>query len=320
MVIADQVATALAGARVVVTGASGFVGTHLRNDLLASRVEVWNIDRTQLRSAETLTEVLRAVRPTHIFHLAGVLPAAEGDAALQYDAHVLGTVRLLDAVLAAKLDPCLLIASSSAVYGRTKPDENPLSEDSPLQPLTHYAASKIAQETVALHYHFAYGLRTVRVRAFNLVGPGQSQTLLASSVARQIAMAEREGSSVTVRVGNLFPRRDYVDVRDAVRAYAWLAARAEGGSVYNICSGRSVSVQECLGRFERVAGVPLRVEIDTNRLRAVEISDQVGSADRLRRLTGWQPGIAFDVSLRDVLAYWRERLSAETALTCSGRR
>ena len=291
----------LRGAQVLVTGASGFVGQAVLQACREAGANAVGMDRSR-----AFTDTLEDVRPTHVIHLAGVLPGAPGGSAVHDEANVRFTVRLFDAIRAAAMSPRILVASSSAVYGATTPEENPLTERHPFRPLTAYAVSKVAQEMLAVQAHLADGLPTIRVRTFNLIGPGQSRTLLASDLAGQIAEAEWGGRSATLRVGNLTPRRDYTDVRDAARAYVLLAAGGAPGEVYNVCSGRSWSVQECLDVLARLARVPVQVEVDAARQRAVEIPDQVGSAQRLNAATGWQPGIPVETSLRDLLDSWRQ--------------
>ncbi|MBI4596986.1 MAG: GDP-mannose 4,6-dehydratase [Candidatus Omnitrophica bacterium] len=307
--------------RVMITGATGFVGRHLAEALIRQGAEVVGLSRRRttdklslgpdrprwvcgdLHDEAWLSEVLRAARPTHVFHLAGVLPGAPGGAAAQYEANVLLTVQLLEAIHRLSLNPWIMVASSSAVYGDMEPNEPPLSEDRPFQPRSHYAVSKAAQELAALSYTLMHRLRTVRVRSFNLIGPGQPNTLLTSHLAYQVAQARAANMPRAVRVGNLFPRRDYVDVRDAVRAYQLLAEHETEG-VFNVCSGRSVSVQECVDLLARCCGEPLQVLIDQDRVRPQEISIQVGDPQRLHRATGWTPARSLEESLRDLLAYW----------------
>jgi len=246
-----------------------------------------------------------------VFHLAGVLPGSPGGPAIQYEAHLMTTIRLLEAVRKTRADCRVLIASSSAVYGPTTSEDPPLTEEWPFRPLTHYAASKVAQEMTALHYALAYKMWTVRVRTFNLVGPGQPSGLLASDLAHRIALAERGGSPTTLRVGNLFPRRDYTDVRDAARAYVLLAMGARPGEVYNVCSGRSYSVRECAELLMQMASVPLTLAADATLVRDVEIADQRGAFDSIRAVVGWQPGLSLEASLRDLLEDWRARVHRE---------
>lgn len=318
--------------RVLVTGSSGFVGAHLVTLLLAEGAEVTGVDRVRpsgalkpdhprfhvvhadLETPGLLDQLMAQVRPTHICHLAGVLGGVPGGYAVQHEANVLLTIRLLEAVRASHLNPWILVASSSAVYGATSPEENPLGEDRPLRPITHYGVSKVAQEMAALQCHLAYGLKTVRVRTFNLVGPGQSHTLLASDVVSQVARAEQRGADLLVRVGDRFPRRDYTDVRDAVRAYRLLMSQAQPGGVYNVCSGRSYAVQACLDILAGLVSAPLKVEVDERRIRAVDVADQVGDPRRLRAATGWEAQLPLEVSLRDLLVEWRGKVREAIAV------
>lgn len=311
--------------RVLVTGASGFVGAHLMRQLEQQGLEAVGMVRMRSQSpgtravvgdladAASLTGALRHVQPTHVFHLAGVLADAPGGYAAQYQTNVLGTIRLFEAIVAAGISPWILVASSAAVYGATRPEDNPLREDRPLRPVTHYGASKAAQEMAAIPYAFSHRLPVVRARTFNLVGPGQPGGLLACDLARQIVEAERRGTPAVVRVGNLSPRRDYVDVRDAVRAYVRLAEIGGAEDVYNVCTGRSISVQECLEMLAALTQAPLTIEQDPALMRTVDIAEQAGCPDRLQRATGWSAEIPLKTSLSDLLHDWRARVGQGVA-------
>jgi GDP-4-dehydro-6-deoxy-D-mannose reductase len=206
------------------------------------------------------------------------------------------------------LQPVILVASSSAVYG--KPESHPMTEDHAFAPLTDYGVSKVAQEMVARSYSLSRGTRVIVARAFNLIGPRQSEKLAASEFARQIALVER-GTPGPVRVGNLTPRRDYTDIRDAVAAYSLLAGIDDPADVYNVCSNVSRPLQEALDILIRAARVPIDVLPDPHRSKETEIEDQVGCFDRLRKATGWQPKISFEQSLLDLLDDWRARVAAD---------
>lgn len=302
------------GARVLVTGAAGFVGRYLLRVLISQAAEVIGLDVAagstpsehevicgDVNDANLMTRLLGRLKPTHIFHLAGSLDRHTNDYAALHEAHVASTNRLLEVVKAFGGTPRVLVASSSAVYGATQASDNPLQEDRGFRPMTPYAVSKVAQEMVALQYYLVHDIWTVRVRAFNLIGPHQPAGLLASDVSQQLVHAEQARTEAVLKVGDLTPRRDFVDVRDAVRAYLLLASLGRPGEVYNICSERSHAASECVDLLARMARVPVRVESDASRRAGREVSDQVGSAQRLRRLSGWQPQISFEESLRDVL-------------------
>lgn len=307
--------------RALVTGACGFVGRHLIAHLGSLRAEVIGIDiaSRSLPGGTTLVNgdvaetalvsaVLAATRPTHVFHLAGVLAAPGADAWRLFESNVRGTVGLLEAL---KDRPCrVLLASSGAVYGRQP--AGLISEDAAVRPITAYGASKAGQEMVAMHYAQTYGLPIVTARTFNLLGPGQSSLLMASSVARQIAEVEI-GRRARVQVGDLHPCRDYVDVRDAVRAYVSLIdAEAD---VYNVCSGRPTSCRSIVDRLSETSTAAVQIEVEASRVRPFEVRDQVGDSSRLRRATGWTPEIPTRDSLRDLLEWWRVEVARERNAT-----
>ena len=324
--VAERSERPLGTARILVTGSSGFVGRYLVRELCAQGAQVTGLDRVAPRAtpegwqfvlgdvseSQGIAPMLATLQPTHVIHLAGVLEQAGLDHAAQLNGNVIATMRLLDAIIASRCAPRVLIASSSAVYGRARPEELPLREESPLRPVTPYGISKVAQEMVALQYHLSQQLWTVRVRSFNLIGPEQPAGFLPSDVARQIAAAERGQAPAVIRVGSLLPRRDYTDVRDAARAYALLAAHGTAGAVYNLCTGRSVAVKECVERLIELSSVPVQVQPEASKMRAGEISEQVGSRERLTQATGWQPQVAFEQSLRDLLETCRTSVQ-ETA-------
>jgi GDP-4-dehydro-6-deoxy-D-mannose reductase len=309
--------------RVLVTGSSGFVGHHLTAYLAQADYEAWGIDQnplddpeirsrfflSELSDVDEIIHIIKQVQPTHLVHLAGVL----GDATYEalYRVNVLGTIHLLEALRRAGSTARVLIASSSAVYGANPPEQNPLGEGCPPCPISHYGVSKLAQENVGRQYYHAYQMPILIARTFNLVGPGMSPALLASSLARQIAKVELGQSSRPILVGNLWPRRDYVDVRDAVKAYVALVTAGQPGLVYNVCTGHSSSVQNCLEVLLNLARQPVQVKQDPRRMRSEEIADQAGDPARLHEATGWEPTIPFEKSLTDLLDSWRAVLAKE---------
>jgi len=299
--------------RALITGISGFVGKHLREELLREGWQVFGFDIHpagenvfvgDLSDRAALTRAVADCRPDAVFHLAGIIKSADSEA--YYKSNLFGTLNLLDAVMQLERRPKVVLASSSAVYGLTK-SARPITERSPLRPITEYAVSKAAQEAAALRYHYAFGLPVVIVRMFNLLGPGQSLDLACSAFARQIALAESSDQTEIV-TGNLDARRDFVDVRDAVRAFELVAQKGKPGQVYNVCSGRAVAIQKCLSGMMSMSQKQLSARVDAERVQKNDVPVQVGSYQKLNKVAGWNPKISLKQSLADLLNDWRERV------------
>ncbi|MDO8753323.1 MAG: GDP-mannose 4,6-dehydratase, partial [Anaerolineales bacterium] len=237
------------------------------------------------------------------FHLAGVIKSDSPE--VFYQVNFLGTLALFDAIVDTGIRPKVVVASSSAVYGHQS--GKPISERARLHPLTDYAVSKVAQETAAMRYHESFGLPVMVVRMFNLLGPGQPADLACSSFARQIALAEVNGQTEIV-TGNLDARRDFVDVRDAVRAFELVAQKGKAGQVYNVCSGRAVAIRKCLSEMMSMSPQQLSARVDAGRVQKNDVHVQVGSHQKLHKVTGWSPKISLRQSLADLLNDWRERV------------
>jgi GDP-4-dehydro-6-deoxy-D-mannose reductase len=301
--------------RALVTGGAGFAAQWLERALLERGWEVSGaglgvppqtavLDEAErrairwieadVRRAADIGRALDAARPDALFHLAGIafVPAAAADPAEAYEVNVVGAVRLLAAVGqrrdAGILDPVVLVVGSGEQYGRHDPSELPLPEGAAQRPLSVYAASKAAQEVVALHAARAQGLRVVATRSFNHSGPGQaSHFLLPALVAR--ALEARADGRRAVAVGNREPIRDYLHVEDVAAAYIALAARGVPGEVYNVCSGEGVAVGQLAADVLQRVGVRADITTDPSLVRPVDLPALVGSPDKLRRATGWAP-------------------------------
>jgi GDP-4-dehydro-6-deoxy-D-mannose reductase len=299
--------------RALITGISGFVGSHLREELLREGWQVFGFDIRpagenvfvgDLSDRAALTRAMADCGPDAVFHLAGIIKSTDPQA--YYTSNLFGTLNLLDAVLQMEKRPKVALASSSAVYGLTK-SARPITERSPLRPVTEYAVSKAAQEMAALRYHYAFGLDVVIARMFNLLGPGQSSDLACSAFARQIALAEISEQNEIV-TGNLDARRDFVDVRDAAHAFALLAEKGEAGQAYNVCSGNAVAIQQCLSEMMSRSKKQLSTRVDPARVQKNDIPVQAGSFHKLKKVAGWNPRIPLNESLADLLDDWRERV------------
>ena len=297
--------------RALVTGAAGFVGRHLVAHLEACGDEVVGIDRPQgpdLLDPEALTTFVQGVEPDAVYHLAGWSDVGGSwrEPLAAFRANADGTLNLLQACLAANR-PRVLSVSSADVYGKVTLNDLPIDEQAPLQPVTPYAASKVAADFIGLQAHLGYGLDVLRVRAFNHLGPGQSNHFVAPAIAERIAVNELDGSEV-VPVGNLTPRRDFTDVRDVVRAYRLLIEHGEAGEAYNVCSGHDIAISELAERLLAMAARPMRLEEDPTLQRPVETPVLRGDPARVHKVTGWTPSIPMDRTLADLLAEWRSRV------------
>ncbi|HEV8629690.1 MAG TPA: GDP-mannose 4,6-dehydratase [Thermoanaerobaculia bacterium] len=318
--------------RVLITGVTGFAGSHLAEYLLAQQpeVEVWGVYRWRsrmenlegvrgrlhmvecdLRDYTSVHHALAQARPDAIFHLAAqsFVPSSWRAPNDTLVTNITGQTNLFEAVRFLGLDPVIQIACSSEEYGMVYPDEVPIREDNPLRPLSPYAVSKVAQDMMAYQYFQSYGLKTVRTRGFNHTGPRRGDVFVTSNFAKQLASIEAGQQEPVIKVGNLEAVRDFTDVRDMVRAY-WLAvAKGKPGEVYNVATGSGITIQELLDRLLALSTAKVRVEQDPERMRPSDVVRLVGDSSKFRSDTGWAPEVPFDRTLADLLAYWRERVS-----------
>jgi GDP-4-dehydro-6-deoxy-D-mannose reductase len=313
----------------LVTGIAGFCGSHLAEWLLAhgqlvSGIEMEGVPtgnlsaiydqvvlhRADIRDLDQVRCIVAGIKPDRIYHLAGLTkPAANGDYRALYEVNVYGTINLLEAILAEGLDCSVLIAGSSAQYGLVAQEQNPVQETHPDLPVTHYALSKATQDLVGYRYWAATGLRVIRTRAFNIMGPRQSPSLVGSAFAKQVAEIERGSIVPRIEVGNLDARRDFVDVRDVVRAY-WLALeQGKPGEAYNVCSGQARSIRSLLDGLLALSSIQgIQIRQDPARMQATDVPLQIGDYGRLQRQTSWRPEIPFEQTLQDLLDYWRAQV------------
>jgi GDP-4-dehydro-6-deoxy-D-mannose reductase len=316
---------------VLITGITGFAGSHLAEYILAEHPGVkvsglvrWRsrmdnvkgiLDKIELHEADlkdivSLKKALAAIRPDKVFHLAAqsFVPTSWKLPVETFAINALGQINLFEALIDLKLNPKFQIAGSSEEYGKVYEHEVPMKETNYLRPLSPYAVSKVAQDLLGYQYHQSYGLKTVRTRGFNHTGPRRGDVFVTSNFAKQVAEIEKGLKPPVIHVGNLDAKRDFTDVRDMVRAY-WLATeKCEDGDVYNIGSGTTYVMQDMLDMLLGMSTVKVKVEVDPARLRPSDVPILLADASKFVAATGWKPRIPFETTLRDLLNYWRERV------------
>ena len=322
--------------KALITGITGFAGSHLAEYLLAEHpgVEVYGTYRwrsrmdnvehirsriklleADLRDYTSMHAALEKSRPDVIFHLAAqsFVPSSWTAPNETLTTNVAGQTNLFEAVRALRLDPVIQIACSSEQYGLVLPGETPIKESNPLRPLSPYAVSKVAQDYLGYQYFQSYGLKVVRTRGFNHTGPRRGQVFVTSNFCSQVAAIELGLQEPVIRVGNIDAIRDFTDVRDMVRAY-WLAVtKAKPGEVYNIATGNGIKIREMLERLISLGKVEVKIEVDPERLRPSDVEILIGDASKFKADTGWEPRIPFEQTLNDLLDFWRKTLSRQAA-------
>jgi len=316
--------------KVLITGITGFVGSHLGDYLLTKpEVEVygtyrWRSDRKNidhikdrlklwecdLKDASSVSRIVNEIKPDKIFHLAAqsFVPSSWHAPAETLTTNIVGELNLFEAVRRAGLNPWIQIAGSSEEYGMAYNKELPIKENSPLRPLSPYGVSKVGQDLLAYQYYMSYKLNVVRTRGFNHTGPRRGEVFVCSDFARQIVLVERGLQPPVMRVGNLDAERDFTDVRDMVRAY-WLSLeKCKPGEVYNICSGKSYKISAVLEMLLGMTKETIEVKVNESKFRPSDVLVLQGDSSKFRKETGWEPEIPFEKTLKDIIDYWRGRI------------
>lgn len=317
--------------KILITGATGFVGFHLAEYCLArpnvklygtflAAKEIKNVEQLKrkitllkcdLTKKEQVKKVLLKIKPDKIFHLAG-----QSQVSFSFQSpektllnNIVSDLNLFETVKHLKLNPVVVIAGSSEEYGLTFKNELPIKESNALRPLSPYAVSKIAQEKLAYQYCKSYGLKIVLTRFFNTEGPRRGENFVASSFAKQIAQIENGKQEPVIYVGNLDAKRDFTDVRDVARAY-WLASKkCKFGQPYNVCSQKARSIKSVLDLLLSKSSVKnIKIKQDLQRMRPSDIPVIVGDYSKFKKQAGWKPTIPFEKTMEDLLEYWRENV------------
>lgn len=315
--------------KALITGVTGFAGSHLAELLLRERVDVHGIQRWRSKSdninqirdkivfheadlldAHSLYKVIDEVRPDYIFHLAAqsYVQSSWASPSNTLEVNIIGTVHLFEAVIKSSLEIPIQIACSSEEYGKVLKNELPINENNPLRPLSPYAVSKLAMDYLGYQYFESYGLKVIRTRGFNHTGPRRGDVFSESTFAKQIAEIEKGRHEPIVYVGNLDAVRDYTDVRDMVKAYYTAVEKCDPGEAYNIASGKGWKIKDVLNLLLSMSKVKILIVPDKNRMRPSDVEVLIGDSSKFRKKTGWKPEIPFEKTMEDLLNYWREKV------------
>jgi GDP-4-dehydro-6-deoxy-D-mannose reductase len=307
--------------KALITGANGFVGQYLAEELLLNGYEVWGGTRGSSLSCisevemivmnysdqSSLIKQIDIIRPDVIFHLSALSSVKQSwsQPFETFQSNVMNSINLFEAVKASSCKEKIKIVciGSSEEYGYV--NTLPINEATPTNPINPYGLSKLTIGKLALQYAASEMLDIIHVRAFNHIGPGQALGFVTSDFAKQIVDIEERKKEPIIYVGDLSSKRDFTDVRDVVVAYRFLFEKGISGNIYNVCSGKCISIDEILKKMSSLSTIPIEIRIDPNKLRPVEINEYYGCNLKLKKDTGWEPLIDIDQSLKDILMSWK---------------
>jgi len=314
--------------KAIITGVAGFAGSYLAELLLLKGMNVFGLiaprerldnihsiksglelERFNIINADRLKNYIKKVKPDFIFHLAAITSVGKSFDMAQkvYAVNFTGSLNLFEAASASKKLEKLIFISSSDVYGIFKPARKILDENQPLNPVSPYGISKAAGEYLAQYYVRSRNLPIVRIRSFNHTGPKQSTDFVIPSFCSQIARIEKSGKSGKIKVGDLSARRDFSDVRDIVYGYYLAAIKGKPGQVYQLCSGKAVSVEQVLRKLLKMSGFRIDKEVNKKLLRKLEIPILYGSNQKAGKELGWFCRFKLEETLKATLDFWRQQ-------------
>lgn len=298
---------------VLITGVNGFSGKHLYGFLagLNEKLSITGIDisencgfcksyyKLDLLDKTKTRKILGRIKPDIIFHLAGIISPDYSESA---KINAITTLNLLDTLKQLKLNPVIITAGSAAEYGCPLKPGKPVNENEPLKPVNPYGASKVMQTFIARQAFFRFKTKVIIARPFNILGPGLSPGLVSGRIVSQLKKIKESGKKTgVIFAGNLSPRRDFVDIRDVVRAYWKLANSKHYGETFNIGTGKSRSIKQLISLLIKYSGMKVRISVDKKSKKSADIPDIKAYTGKIRKLTGWKPRYTFEDSIKYVI-------------------
>jgi len=316
--------------KALITGISGFAGSHLAEFLLNKGYKVYGtfydkstfsnldgfIDRIilyqcDIRNYDNLKKIIEKVQPDEVYHLAAIsfVPNSLKNTKLTFDTNLYGTLNLYQVIIDLKMTPMILFVGSADEYGIVNENDLPIKEECSLRPMNPYSISKASADFLSYAYFKNYHLKIIRVRPFNHIGPRQSPEFVCSSFAKQIAEIEKGiKKELIIQVGNLEAKRDFTDVRDMVRAYWLTIQKGKFGEVYNICSEKTISIKQILDELLSISKKNIKVKQDPKRLRSSDVPILLGNSTKFMKKVDWKPVIPLEKTLKDILDCWLEKI------------
>jgi GDP-4-dehydro-6-deoxy-D-mannose reductase len=312
----------------LIIGGAGFVGAylvqHLKEELghevvvtkmetesiVLNGVEIHNMD---ILKKNDIVELFQKVRPDYIFHLAAQssVSVSWNNPQLTVDVNIKGGVNVLEALRELDYKPRMLLIGSGEEYGHIRKEETPIGEDNNTRPGNIYAATKTCQNMLGKIYADAYNLDVMMVRAFNHLGPNQAPLFVAADFCKQVAEIESKKRDAVIKVGNLSAKRDFTDVRDVVRCYGLIMQKGKAGETYNVGSGHAISIEELLQMILNASTAQIKVEVDPQKLRPIDVPIIEANIEKVVAATGWKPEIPLERTILETLNYWRNVISRE---------
>jgi len=312
-----------------ITGIGGFAGYHLANLLLEEGYEISGLDhcpekserlkalagkikyfQADITKIEEIDKAMKNVVPDTVFHLAGISHVGETwkKRKLTFEVNFFGTMNVLDSLRKYCRNAIVVLVGSGEQYGNVSPSRQPIKEEEPLYPRSPYGVSKAAQEMLGRQYATSEWMNVILIRAFNHCGAYQDPTFAVSDFAKQIASAEAGKGDPVLRVGNLDVKRDFTDVRDTVRGYLMASKNGQSGDIFNLSGGRAYMLSEVVDMLKKLSDISIRVVMESERFRPVDIPVLCGDNTKAKRDLGWIPEIPLVSTLRWTLDYWREKV------------